>query len=85
MADIGTIKWFDNAVCGFGFAIPDNGEGDIFVHVSAVTPGVQLKQGDRISYDTRMGNVKYTPRNVDFPLAARVSFAQGTHKCRADS
>ena len=33
--DTGTVKWF-NEQKGYGFIQPDNGQNDIFVHISAV-------------------------------------------------
>jgi CspA family cold shock protein len=57
MSNKGTIKWFSNAK-GFGFILPDNGEGDIFVHYSAINvEGYKtLKAGQYVSYDTERGD-----------------------------
>ncbi|NLS20006.1 cold-shock protein [Rhizobium sp. P40RR-XXII] len=48
----GTVKWF-NATKGFGFIQPDNGDTDVFVHVSAVErAGMRsLNDGQKIRYD----------------------------------
>ncbi len=48
----GTVKWF-NAEKGFGFATPDGGGPDVFVHYSAIqTSGYRsLDEGQRISFD----------------------------------
>ena len=49
---IGTVKFF-NATKGFGFIQPENGEKDVFVHISAVQrAGLDtLKEGQRVSYE----------------------------------
>ncbi len=63
---IGTVKWF-NPTKGFGFIQPENGDKDVFVHVSAVEQAGlgSLTEGQRISYDvvtergkTAAGNLK---------------------------
>lgn len=62
----GTVKWF-NSQKGFGFIQPENGGGDVFVHVTAVEKaGLRsLNEGQRISYEeisergkTSAGNLK---------------------------
>ena len=52
----GTVKWF-NAEKGFGFATPDGGGPDVFVHYSAIqTSGYRsLDEGQRISFDVEQG------------------------------
>ena len=49
---IGTVKWF-NADKGFGFIQPDNGDRDVFVHISAVErAGIgRLGEGQKVSFD----------------------------------
>ena len=48
----GTVKWF-NATKGFGFIQPDEGDKDVFVHVSAVErSGLNsLNEGQKVSFD----------------------------------
>jgi CspA family cold shock protein len=48
----GTVKWF-NSQKGFGFVQPDDGDKDVFVHISAVErAGLgSLSEGQKISYD----------------------------------
>ena len=44
--------WF-NTQKGFGFIQPDNGNKDIFVHISAVERAgmYDLKEGQKVSFD----------------------------------
>jgi CspA family cold shock protein len=50
----GTVKWF-NTTKGYGFIEPDQGGGDVFVHVSAVeAAGLRgLNEGQRVSFDVQ--------------------------------
>lgn len=52
----GTVKWF-NTTKGFGFIQPDNGNKDIFVHISAVErSGLSgLPDGQKVSFDIEAG------------------------------
>ena len=48
----GTVKWF-NPTKGFGFIEPEDGDRDVFVHISAVErAGLgTLAEGQKVSYD----------------------------------
>lgn len=56
MADSGTIKWFSNAK-GFDFIVNEKGNGDIFVHYSAIlAEGYKtLKAGQLVDYEIKKG------------------------------
>jgi len=53
----GKVKFFNDQK-GFGFVMPDNGSGDIYMHASALRrSGVQVVEPEqRIRYSTRQGN-----------------------------
>ena len=49
---VGTVKWF-NAQKGFGFIQPENGDKDVFVHISAVERAniSTLTEGQRVRFE----------------------------------
>jgi cold shock protein len=78
----GTVKWFDSAK-GYGFIQPDDGSGDVFVHISAVESAGQgdLKEGQRVSYNLEAGAL-HQERNVASALRqanAEVGAFQSRH------
>jgi CspA family cold shock protein len=50
----GTVKFF-NTQKGFGFIQPDNGEKDVFVHISALErAGIAgLHEGQKVKFNTQ--------------------------------
>ena len=62
---IGTVKFFDSGK-GFGFIQPENGDKDVFVHVSAVQgAGMDtLMDGQRVSYDVVTERGKLAASNL---------------------
>ncbi len=62
----GTVKFF-NAMKGFGFVSRDDGQPDVFVHISAVErAGMRdLNEGDKIEFDIEVdGRGKYAAVNI---------------------
>jgi CspA family cold shock protein len=62
---IGTVKFF-NATKGFGFISPENGDKDVFVHISALErAGMStLSEGQRISYEVVSERGKLAADNI---------------------
>jgi len=62
---IGTVKFFDPGK-GFGFIQPEDGDKDVFVHVSAVQgAGMDtLSEGQRVSYEVVTERGKLAASNL---------------------
>jgi CspA family cold shock protein len=48
----GTVKFF-NTTKGFGFIKPDNGQADIFVHVTGLIS--EIHENDRVTFEVENG------------------------------
>ena len=70
MRQTGTVKFF-NTSKGFGFITPDNGQKDVFVHVSDLErSGIpHLQDGQKVSFDTEPDRQGKGPKAVSIQLA----------------
>ncbi|WP_292896756.1 cold-shock protein [Nitratireductor sp.] len=70
MSQSGTVKFFNQAK-GYGFITPDNGEKDVFVHISAVqASGLQgLEDGQKVTFETEPDKRGKGPKAVNLELA----------------
>jgi CspA family cold shock protein len=66
MAQTGVVKFF-NADKGYGFIKPDDGSGDIFVHITAVEQaGLRaLNEGQKVAYDIEPDKKGKGPKAVN--------------------
>jgi len=55
----GTVKWF-NSTKGFGFIQPDDGQADVFVHISAVERAglSSLNDGQKITFEAKTDSMR---------------------------
>ncbi|MBS3816884.1 MAG: cold shock domain-containing protein [Candidatus Thermoplasmatota archaeon] len=59
----GTLKFFDEKK-GYGFIEPDGDEEDHFVHRTELQEGVSLEEGDRVEFDSELGDRGFKALNV---------------------
>ena len=65
MANVGTVKWFNNKK-GFGFITPKDGSTDVFVHYSSIqVEGYRsLKEGQEVEFETTQSEKGLEARDV---------------------
>jgi CspA family cold shock protein len=61
----GKIKWF-NPTRGYGFITPDEGDKDVFIHVSALEEAniTKLQEGETVQFELGENRGKTTAINV---------------------
>ncbi|HDD55789.1 MAG TPA: cold-shock protein [Chloroflexi bacterium] len=76
--ETGTVKWF-NAGKGYGFIERDNGEGDVFVHYSAINGAgfKTLDEGQRVEFDVVESDKGPQAQDVEALGESVTSFSTG--------
>ena len=61
----GTVKWFNDQK-GYGFITPEGGNGDVFVHYSAVKDDGfrSLREGENVEFEITSGPKGDQAQNV---------------------
>ncbi len=59
----GTVKFFNESK-GFGFITPNDGGKDVFVHANGLD-GLQINEGDKVSYEVEEGRKGLNAVNVE--------------------
>jgi cold shock protein len=57
----GTVKFFNESK-GFGFIVPDDTTGEIFVHATGLNQ--PIRENDKVSYEVREGKKGLNAFNV---------------------
>ena len=62
----GKVKWF-NSTKGYGFIEPEEGDKDVFVHITAVRSAgmLNLDEGQEVEYDLVENNGKTSAENLN--------------------
>lgn len=62
----GTVKWF-NAIKGYGFIIPDNDTGDVFLHVNQLRKsGIdELLENSRVRFSIEEFKGRFQAVNLE--------------------
>lgn len=71
MRQTGTVKFFNQSK-GYGFITPDNGDKDVFVHISDVErSGIPpIDQGSRVSFETEPDKRGKGPKAIELQTAS---------------
>ena len=69
MRQTGVVKFFNQSK-GFGFITPDQGDQDVFVHISALQGSdlTHLDEGTRVSFETEPDRRGKGPKAIELRL-----------------